>query len=797
MKGIPRRRSARELATRLRQQLAIRLDRAGIGRGVRLPEDGPFLRALGLPQVSTAVESFSARRSVGPFPAMTDPHSVASAILERWPGRVAEVVGRADKILAGRFDLLGFEELSFGDPVDWQLDPVSGRRTPDVHWSRVDPLDASSVGDHKVVWELSRHQYLLVLCRAWLFTGEARYAEEAVLHLDAWMEANPPKVGMNWVSSLELAYRSIAWIWTLGLLEGRHPLPSATFFRALKHLWVSGLHVEAHLSTYFSPNTHLTGEALGLLYLGTFFPFLPDAARWRKVGWDVLTSELDRQVEPDGTYFERATYYHRYTVDIYTHALLLGGSMDAPDGDVGKVREGLSLLMEHLAALTRPDGTLPLFGDDDGGHLWFPEPGRLDVVRPSLINGALVLDRPDLAHAAGWSGPEGGMEAEEALWLLGAPALEALEALEPEPPPFTSRAFPVGGFYTFREGWDPSHHHMVVDAGPHGVMNCGHAHADALAFDLTVGGRPVLVDPGTFSYVDPASRRAFRSAGVHNTATVDGAGASEPGTPFQWERVTGAVAELWRAGAAFDYLGARHSGFASFAPPGIHRRETVFARGSGWLIRDGLEVGQGHLITLTFQLAPGLGLEETDSGCSILGERGTPLLHLFHVRVGHPSQALQFRVEEGWVSNAYGRRDPAHRWTVGVDGGPADVLTLMLPGLGASREDRPEMELDHVPRGSVVRLHHLGRKHLIFANGGKTEEGSGAEAPSSALDWETDARLLWWCRQPRSPEERAFLLDGTRLRLDACWVLPGEERHEVGEWVRTRNEWEKLMGDAS
>ena len=31
-------------------------------------------------------------------------------------------------------------------------------------------------------------------------------------------------------------------------------------------------HVERYLSLYYSPNTHLTGEALGLFYAGAVFP---------------------------------------------------------------------------------------------------------------------------------------------------------------------------------------------------------------------------------------------------------------------------------------------------------------------------------------------------------------------------------------------------------------------------------------------------------------------------------------------------------------------------------------------
>src|SRR5258708_8476269 len=57
----------------------------------------------------------------------------------------------------GRFDLLGYRGLDFGAPIDWHLDPISGRRSPRVHWSRIDPLDRAQVGDSKAVCQLNRH----------------------------------------------------------------------------------------------------------------------------------------------------------------------------------------------------------------------------------------------------------------------------------------------------------------------------------------------------------------------------------------------------------------------------------------------------------------------------------------------------------------------------------------------------------------------------------------------------------------------------------------------------------------
>jgi len=49
-----------------------------------------------------------------------------------------------------------------------------------------------------------------------------------------------------------------------------------------------------------------------------------------------------------------------------------------------------------------------------------------------------------------------------------------------------------------------------------------HAHADALSFQLWWRDRPVVVDPGTFTYEPGADRDWFRSTRSHSTMVVDG-----------------------------------------------------------------------------------------------------------------------------------------------------------------------------------------------------------------------------------------------------------------------------------
>src|SRR5207249_8590072 len=138
-----------------------------------------------------------------------------------------------------------------------------------------------------------------------------------------WLAANPPGIGINWTSSLEIALRLISWCWALVLFRGCRSVSPALFGAVLSSLCAHASHVERYLSHYFSPNTHLTGEALGLFYAGVLFPELARAPRWRKLGQGILETESERQILADGVHFELTTCYHRYTVEIYLHFLIL------------------------------------------------------------------------------------------------------------------------------------------------------------------------------------------------------------------------------------------------------------------------------------------------------------------------------------------------------------------------------------------------------------------------------------------------------------------------------------------
>src|SRR5688572_1297662 len=114
--------------------------------------------------------------------------ALVRAILTRWPEAAGDAVRRADRILAGSYDLLGYRGLRCDD---WHGDSVNGGRMPERFWASVPYLDPQH-GDHKVIWEFNRHQHWLTLGRAYWLTGNPRYADAIVHQLESWLSANPP-----------------------------------------------------------------------------------------------------------------------------------------------------------------------------------------------------------------------------------------------------------------------------------------------------------------------------------------------------------------------------------------------------------------------------------------------------------------------------------------------------------------------------------------------------------------------------------------------------------------------------
>ena len=494
--------SRAELADRMRQQTTARLDfwRYKAGVGVR-----PRFRSL----VAGPVRQF--------FFSPEQVPELCSRLRQLFPDTAKQIIQRAERISEHRFDLLGYEAVDYGAEIDWHSDRVHGKRAPFKPWFQINYLDFAEVGDSKVTWELNRHQHLVTLAKAYRLTDDQNFAAELFRQWEHWHAKNPYPLGINWASSLEVAFRSLSWIWVYFLLADSPALPMVFRRSWLRSLAISGRHIEKYLSTYFSPNTHLLGEAIALFFIGVLCPEISSAERWQKRGWEIIQQQAARQVRADGWHFEQSTYYHVYALDFFLHSAVLASLNQIPlpvefDGTMRR-------MLEALATLAR-GGAVPRLGDDDGGRLFDPSRNRAAHLLDPLATGAVLYQRGDFKKLAG--GPR-----EETLWLLGEAGIEEFENLPDTPPSRDSIAFPATGLYVMA-GSDPQRQ-FVVDAGPQGADTAGHGHADALSLTASASGQELLIDPGTFEYVgDGSDRDRFRGTGAHNTLLIAGRDQANP-----------------------------------------------------------------------------------------------------------------------------------------------------------------------------------------------------------------------------------------------------------------------------
>jgi len=601
---------------------------------------------------------------------------VPALLRERLPGSAQCIVAAADRALEKRFDLLGYRDLYFGDPIDWHLDPVAKRQAPLRHWTLLDPLDVAVVGDSKVVWELNRHQWLVGLGQAYRLTGDERYARMFADTIRDWLRANPPGMGINWTSSLEAAFRLISWCWALALFRG-----SAVLTTDLRAALVGGIaahaaRVERYLSYYFSPNTHLTGEALGLFYAGTVFPSMPAARRWRRLATDILIHEAGRQILPDGVYMEQATCYQRYTAEIYLHFVTLAkrNGFAVPDG----VIQRLEHLLDALLVLRRPDGSLPQIGDADGGWLLPLEPRRPDDGRGVFGPAAVVLNRGDYAWAS-------DSLTSEVAWLLGTGGVQRFAALEAAPPAQSpSRLLFDGGYAVMRSDWGREADQIIFDVGPLGCrISGGHGHADLLSLQCSFRGQPYVIDPGTFRYgADGGWRSHYRGTAAHSTVDIDSAGQAVPRGPFQWASRPAAHLVRWESTEHRDVAVGEHRAYGRLADPVIHRRQVILEKGRHCIVVDDLDGRAEHRVDLRFQFAP---MSVTlDAGLWARAVRNAGAGVIVHALATVPLKASLLEGEtdprQGWISSHYGDHQPAPLLLYStVARLPVRIITLLIP----------------------------------------------------------------------------------------------------------------------
>lgn len=594
---------------------------------------------------------FAARRSPRFFCDMADRERIVASFPVTFPGRTAEITAEADALAALRLRIFSYPEVCCQPKIPWRRDLIHSVETDIRHHTEIPFLNFDKVGDAKLVWEPNRHQYFVTLGLTYLLTQQDSYAEVLMSHFEDWLEQNPYARGINWASSLEVAFRSWSWLWSLYLLAESSTLTGERIARMAAALARNAAFISENLSTYFSPNTHLIGEGFALFCTGLTLPELRGAEAWRDLGRTILIEEMSKQVRDDGSHVEQSSYYHRYTAEFFLCASILAERNGHPFPD--SFQRKLIKVFEFLQSISTPAGHDPGLGDADGGRLIPLGANHPLDFRPILSTAAAYFRRTDFkASAKDFH--------EQTLWLLGPTSRAIFDSLEPEAPKETSRSFCDAGLVAMRTDWTNHARFLLFDAGVQGMGNSAHGHADALGIICSADGLDWLVDSGTYVYTaSPTWRDFFRSTKAHNTLVVDGCEQATPGDCFKWTNMPTVALERFVSLPEIDFAVGTHDGFARSANPVRHRRRVLFVKPDYWIISDELLGSGTHDLEFAFHFAPGVELRKI--GTSWLAAKNDKTFALVPAATD-----LEFRVAcgekspiQGWYSKDYGQREPA------------------------------------------------------------------------------------------------------------------------------------------
>ena len=374
--------------------------------------------------------------------------------------------------------------------------------------------------------------------KLWLYNLHYFEAPQADL-IRRWVVENLQGTGNGW-EPYPISLRVVNWIkWAMqgGALDAE----------CRQSLAIQADYLASTIEYHLLAN-HLFANAKSLVYAGLFFAG-PEAERWLVTGLAILRQQFSEQILADGGHFERSPMYHSLILEDVLDLVNLARSYPGviPRTQLEVWEQSASTMLTWLQQMSHPDGRISFFNDSTFGVA--PEPQALHDYAARLA----------IAPCPGQLGQSGYIRLEQKGTVV------------------------------------------LFDAAPIGPdYQPGHAHADTLSFELSIGGRRAIVNSGISTYENNAERLAQRSTPAHNTIRLDGEDSSEVWSAF---RVARRARPLDAGTDRRSFAEAGHDGYKRLKDPAIHRRR-IELHPDRLVVTDEIQARGEHAVELFFHLHP-------------------------------------------------------------------------------------------------------------------------------------------------------------------------------------------------
>ncbi len=549
------------------------------------------------------------------------------------------LLSEADEILAGRVRLFG------GDPVPLKLESDGLKR----HWTELEKHGLESKDqDIKWIWEAGRFGWAIVLGRAYWLTGDERYAVSFWNYLETFLDANPPYRGAQWMSAQEAALRLIAITFAAQAFAGSSHSTSSRIVRLGRAIAAhAGRIPPSMMYARAQNNNHLLSEAAGLYTAGLALLDHPEAANWRRLGWQCFHEGLASQVSADGGYTQNSTNYHRLMLQLalWIAAISRKLGQDIPE----KTHQRLASATHWLQDLLDPEtGGVPNLGPNDGAYILPLATGLFSDYRPVVqAASGQFLGGPCLSPGK-WD--------EMGLWL----------GIDQQHKKAEGNVRSAVGVVRLNRSW------AYLRAAR---FSSRPGHADQLHVDLWWHGINLAFDPGSYLYnALPPWDNAFSRTRVHNTVTVNDLDQMTYGGRFLWLDWAQAAQSTHEEAPDGSWVrrSAEHDGYRRLGV--FHKRTLTGYREGRWLVEDALiahkqrsDPGKGEFSARLHWLMPDWpwALKTVDQKIELVLEslHGEVMLSILSRRDDHRVENIDFcLVRAGEILSGKGPADPVRGW---------------------------------------------------------------------------------------------------------------------------------------
>ena len=450
---------------------------------------------------------------------------------------------------------------------------------------------------------------------------DLRYAKKWIELTESWIETVP----INFLTSDVAGRRIQNWIFAHYFFVSANAdleLSSDFYCKFLISIYEQTNHLCQNLTP---ARNHRTLELYAIFLVAVVFPEFKDAGRWLQFSIEELVKNILSDLNDDGVHCEQSTDYHHLVLKNYLGIRRLAklNGIEMPREMDDRIKKALEFSMY----VHRPDGSIPSLSDGDSRCFF-------DLLRQGFD---LYKD-------------------ERMLYV-------ATKGKHGTPPDHRSKAFPKSGYYIQRSGWGQNSEafedarYLIFDCGPLGQGN--HGHFDLLSIEVAAYGKPLIVDPGRYTYDESGEinwRVLFRGTGYHNTIQIDGMNQTRYEFHKTRFKIRGPEPEfelkkrLCRTN--FEFL---HGHSHSYEYDVIHERMISFVDRKYWIITDVVTGQETHDYNLRFHLSHEAFSRTTKDigGHTIL--INAPNLILAQSR----KSASSIYVDDGYISQTYGVKYPA------------------------------------------------------------------------------------------------------------------------------------------